>query len=141
MLAQKEHASRFQKSLDDLENGREVRRRNMQQAIERVDRIEGCGREIQLEEVHDMGVEALLSAPPHVLRGEIRCDDVESVFLEEQAVLAGPSSDLQQALRVLGPKEIEEPLPFLDFQIARSAASRRSALPSYAARESPMTLS
>ena len=73
----------------------QVRVWHVQQAVQGVDRVERPGREVQMQEVHHVGVEALLPAEADHGRGQVGRDHLQAVAGEEGAVVARARTDLQ----------------------------------------------
>ena len=72
----------------------------MKQAVERVDRVEGVGREVQGREIYHACREALALAELDHLGRQVGADYVEAVIPEELAVLPWTGAELQQGTRL-----------------------------------------
>jgi hypothetical protein len=73
----------------------------VQETVERVHRVEGPGGEVQVQDVHDPGVDSLLAAAGHHLARDVDGHDVQALIAEEHTVLTRARPQLEQASAAL----------------------------------------
>lgn len=117
--SQVEQAPDLENSVNLTQRCRRFRSWEMQQAVERVDRIERpCG-ELQVRTIHDMGRKSFRPTESNHLGREIDASDIHPLILKPLGSNSRPGPDLQEApLAILPEKRMKDPslfeLPRLD---------------------------
>jgi len=111
--ADEEQPTGAQDRSDRRQDGRQVMIGHVEQAVHSEHRVERADREVQVQEVHDMGLDALGTAVLDHHRREVGRHDGKAFILEVGAVLPGAGTDLQQPRARCQP--LPERLPFHQF--------------------------
>jgi hypothetical protein len=80
----------------------------VEQTVEGEDGIEGTGRKVEVQEVHDVGVQPFEAGQPHHFRREVGHDDVDALVAEPGGKVAWSAADLQQGALLLGVQKGQE---------------------------------
>jgi hypothetical protein len=96
VYADEEQPAGAQDRPDRRQDRRQVVVGHVQQAVHREHRVKRAGREVQVQEVHDVGLDALGPAVPDHCRREVGGDDGKALLLKVGAVLPGAGADFQQ---------------------------------------------
>lgn len=75
--------------------------RYVQEAVQRVDRVEGAVRELHPGKIHESGIQPLFFAEPNHFLGEIDRGNIKSPLLEILTIPAGSGTDFEQGVFLL----------------------------------------
>jgi hypothetical protein len=98
----------------------------VQQAVHREHGVERAGREVQVQEVHDVSLDALRPAALDHRGRQIGGDDGEALLLEVRTVLPGARADLKQPRSRCQPLRERPPLGQLPWLFGQPVAVGRA---------------
>src|SRR5258707_10699923 len=91
--SEQEKTRRTQQISEFLQDDRQVAGRNVQQAIQGIQSVKRARWKIQIQKIHDLGVQPFFQAQGDHIGGKISTDDIQAIVLEEKAISSCAGSD------------------------------------------------